>query len=175
MLPLEQIDKALPQNGLVLDLGCGEGVISKYLARQKKRNVIGMDLDIKRVQKSNQDNLKFMHGNVLNYNTKTASGVVISDVLHHMNFQKQDQLLKNISINFKKGGVLVVKEVDREELVRSRLTRFWDFIFYPMEKIYFSKSKDLLIKLIHLGFDVKIKKECRFFPGSTTLFVCKKL
>lgn len=175
MIPLHQIDEALPQEGLILDLGCGEGAISSFLASNKKaRNVIGVDRDKKRIQQAYQKNLKFIHGDAINFNVAGADGIVISDVLHHINFQDQEKLLTNISRNFKKGGVMVIKEIDTGEFIRSWLSRFWDFIFYPMEKIYFSNARDLTAKLKRLGFSVKIKREYLFFPGSTTLYICTK-
>lgn len=174
MIPLRQIDEALPQEGLILDLGCGEGAISAFLAGKKTRNVVGVDIDKKRVQQIHQKNLKFITGNAVNFNVASADGIVISDVLHHINFQDQEKLLKNISRNLKKGGIVVIKEIDTGEFIRSWLSRFWDFIFYPMEKIYFSSAKDLTAKLTKLGFSVKIKREYLFFPGSTTLYICIK-
>lgn len=174
MIPLQQIDDALPQHGLILDLGCGEGAISNFLAAKKTRNVIGIDIDKKRVQRSYQKNLKFIHGDAIKFNVKSVDGIVISDVLHHINFQDQEKLLENISRNLKKGGVVVIKEIDTGEFIRSWLSRFWDFVFYPMDKIYFSNSKDLSSKLTKLGFSVKIKRENLFFPGSTTLYICTK-
>lgn len=174
MIPLQQIDEALPQHGLILDLGCGEGAVSSFLAGKKARNVIGIDIDKKRVQQAYQKNLKFIHGNAINFNVAGADGIVISDVLHHINFQDQEKLLKNISANLKKGGVVVIKEIDTGEFIRSWLSRFWDFVFYPMKKIYFSNAHDLTAKLTKLGFSVKIKREYLFFPGSTTIYICTK-
>ncbi|MEX2027930.1 MAG: class I SAM-dependent methyltransferase [Candidatus Curtissbacteria bacterium] len=174
MIPLQQIDEALPKQGLILDLGCGEGAISAFLAQKKQRNVIGIDIDKKRLQQSSQKNLKFIHGDATAFNVKNVDGIVISDVLHHINFQDQEKLLENIARNIKKGGVVVIKEIDTGEFVRSWLSRLWDFVFYPTEKIYFSNAKDLTTKLTKLGFSVKIRREYLFFPGSTTLFVCTK-
>ena len=51
ILPLDEIDKNLPKEGKVFDLGCGEGVISKYLANNKTRIVIGIDSNRERLSK----------------------------------------------------------------------------------------------------------------------------
>ncbi len=174
MLPLNEIDKSLPQRGTIVDLGCGEGVIANYLAQNQNRNVIGIDLNEKRLQSSTKKNLKFQIGDIRNYNLKNVEGVILSDVLHHINFRDQEKVLINIAKGLNKGGILVLKEIDSEELVRSKLSRFWDFVFYPTEKIYFSNPRKLSSKLKNLGFRVSIKRPLRLLPGSTTLFICKK-
>lgn len=174
ILPLAEIDESLPQKGTIVDLGCGEGTVAKYLAQNKKRNVIGVDIDKTRLKSSTLKNLKFQHADIRNYNLKNVEGAVLSDVLHHINFDDQKKVLANIGNGLKRGGILIIKEIDTQEFIRSKLSRFWDFLFYPSEKIYFSNSKDLVKELKSLGFKVSIKRSSRLFPGSTTLFFCKK-
>jgi len=174
MLPLKQIDETLPKSGKIIDLGCGEGIIANYLAREQKRLVIGVDLNKSRLPKSSKQNLQFIYGDIIEFQLKNASGVILSDVLHHLVFPDQKTLLTRIASCFKKGGILIIKEIDTKELVRSKLSRFWDFILYPKDEIYYWNSKKLRNLLASLGFKVKIIRPCRFFPGSTTLFICKK-
>lgn len=174
MLPLKQMDEALPAKGTILDLGCAEGPIAFYLAKNPKRFVIGVDLDAKRLPKSKQKNLIFEKGDIRKYSMKNVSAVVISDVLHHIEFKDQELVLKNVAEGLKKDGILLIKEIDTEDTIRSKLSRFWDFVFYPNEKIYFSSKTNLKNKLSKLGFKTVVKKDLLFFPGSTTLYVCKK-
>lgn len=174
MLPLDKINHAIPKRGEIIDLGCGEGVIAKYLARTKTRNVIGVDNNNKRLQKSTQKNLKFILADIRNYDTSGAKAIVISDVLHHLNYKDQRKLLNKIARGLKKDGVFLIKEIDAGEFVRSRLSRFWDFVFYPKDKIYYNHAKDLIKKLRSLGFRIEFKRASRLFPGSTNLFICQK-
>lgn len=174
MLPLEEIDRSLPSKGKIIDLGCGEGIIAKYIAQNKNRKVIGVDLNQKRLENGKFKNLKFELADIRNYNLKNANAVILSDVLHHINFADQNRILKNIANSLKKNATLIVKEIDTGEFIRSRLSRFWDFVFYPREKIYFQDAKELKKKLEGLGFKVSLYRPTRLFPGSTTLFVCKK-
>lgn len=174
ILPLDEIDKSLPEKGKIFDLGCGEGVISKYLARNKKRIVIGIDSDEKRLPKHKTKNLYFKNADTRKVSLEGSMGIVISDVLHHLNLKDQKDLLKRIFKELGDGGVLVVKEIDSNEFVRSRLSRFWDFILYPQDKISYWSYYNLKNFLEKIGFEVKTFRPCRLFPGSTTLFVCKK-
>ena len=174
ILPLEEIDKNLPKKGKIFDLGCGEGVISKYLAKNKKRIVIGIDSDEKRLPKQKTKNLSFKNADIRSVSLKGSSGVIISDVLHHLNLKDQKSLLKKIAEELRNEGVLVIKEIDESEFLRSRLSRLWDFILYPQDKINYWYYKELKIFLEEIHFKVKFFRPCRLFPGSTTLFICKK-
>lgn len=174
MLPLKEIDKAIPKHGKIIDLGCGEGVTAKFLARTKTRRVIGIDNSKKRLQKSDQTNLNFVLADLRNYALKGADAVIISDVLHHLTYNDQKKLLAKIAVSLKKGGIFLIKEIDTNEFTRSKMSRLWDFIFYPRDKIYYHNSQDLKSHLESLGFRVKISRPSRFFPGSTTLFICQK-
>ena len=174
ILPLREIDNFLPKEGKIIDLGCGEGVIARYLAKAKTRKVVGIDNDKKRLQQSAKENLEFIFSDIRNYVLKDIDGVVISDVLHHLNFNDQKKIFSNIYRGFNKNGVLVIKEIDSEEFIRSKLSRFWDYILYPKDRIHYWNSNELRNSLVALGFKVKIIRTNRFFPGSTTLFICKK-
>lgn len=175
MLPLREIDDVLPKKGKIIDLGCGEGVMAKFLAKTTSRDVIGVDDDKKRLQKSNIYNLTFTLADIKGYDLKGADAIIISDVLHHLTYQDQDKLIKNVAKSLKRGGVFVIKEIDTGEFTRSKLSRIWDFVFYPNDKIYYHNAIELSKALKSKGFKVKITRPTRFFPGSTTLFVCQKL
>ena len=173
ILPLEEIDKNLPKEGKIFDLGCGEGVISNYLTRNKKRKVIGIDSDVRRLPKHKTKYLSFKNADIRNVSLNGTAGVVISDVLHHLNLKDQKTLLSKVARELKKGGVLVIKEIDKSEFVRSRLSRLWDLILYPQDKIKYWNYKKLKKFLEEIGFRVKFSRPCRLFPGSTTLFICE--
>jgi 2-polyprenyl-3-methyl-5-hydroxy-6-metoxy-1,4-benzoquinol methylase len=174
ILPLSEIDNALPKKGKITELGCGQGVISKYLAMRKDRYVLGIDLNKERIGKSKNRNLQFKVGDITRNVYKLHDGFVISDVLHHLSLEGQKILLTKLHKALKDDGLLIIKEIDTNEIIRSRLSRFWDFIFYPNDKINYWNSKELKTYLEKLGFQVSIQRPCRFFPGSTTLFICTK-
>lgn len=174
ILPIDEIDKAIPKSGKVIDFGCGQGLIASYLAKQLQRQVIGIDANYKRLPKYSQKNLTFKKADITKLSLEKINGAVISDVLHHLSLKDQYKLLERISKNLNKNGVLVIKEIDTSEFVRSKLSRLWDLILYPKDKISFTSYKYLKNILVKLGFKVTISRPCRYFPGSTTLYVCIK-
>lgn len=172
--PLKLIDQHLPKHGQIIDLGCGEGVIAKYLAQESGRKIIGVDQNCERLPHTSVKNLEFRCSDIIDFSFKSASGAVLSDVLHHLDYQKQEKLLGNIFRGLKKGGSLIIKEIDAEEFIRCMLSRFWDLIFYPKDKIYYSSSKNFKKKLENVGFNVHVIRASRLFPGSTTLYIATK-
>ena len=174
ILPIDKIDKALPTRGVILDLGCGQGLIATYIAAKKYRTVIGIDANNKRLPNSNLENLTFKNGDITKLSVSKIDGVVISDVLHHIPKIKQDALFKKIFNNLNKNGRLVIKEIDSGELIRSNLSRLWDFLLYPKDKIAYRRSSELKVFLKKIGFTVSVSRPCRLFPGSTTLYICSK-
>ena len=174
ILPLEQIDYYLPNNGTIIDLGCGQGIICKFLAKSPNRWIVGVDANVKRLPKTEFNNLKFISADITKYKIKNAEGIILSDVLHHIDLKNQKALLKNIGKSLKPGGVLIIKEIDSGEFIRSKLSRLWDFVLYPKDIIYYWKSVELKKFLQSLRFRVKIERASRLFPGSTTLFICTK-
>ena len=154
------------------------GVISLYLGENPKRRIVGIDLDINKieaVQKNNHNsNITFIQADAARFVYKPFNGAVLSDFLHHVNFATQEKILSRITSALDKKGVILIKEIDKNDGIRMWLSRFWDLLFYPADKIYYRKKNDLKKFLISLGLNVSIKREVPWFPGSTILFICQK-
>src|SRR3989344_4060886 len=174
ILPLNLIDNFLPKTGTIVELGCGKGVISKFISKRKKRSVIGIDNDFKRLPIENEANLIFLKKDITKSNIPRANGYVLSDVLHHLSLSDQKKILSKVSKNIKKNGVLIIKEIDSSEYIRSKFSRLWDLILYPQDKINYWRSSDLRRFLTNLGLRVGLERPSRLFPGSTTLYICRK-
>lgn len=180
IFPFDKLEKNLPISGHIVDIGCGEGAFSIYSAiSSKKRVVSGVDIDARRIAIARKagkiiNNATFYKKNALSWKRK-VNGIVISDVFHHLSLNDQYKFLKQSYNNLQKGGVLVIKEINKDDTIRSRLSRLWDFILYPGDKInYWSRSK-LISKLNKQGFKVNSFREAPFFPGSTFFYICTKL
>lgn len=105
----------LKSKGAVLDVGCGVGTISLYLA-SKGHDVIGIDISSRAIKlaKSSAKQigfkyLKFENSDVSTLNkfaVKKFDYVICSEVIEHVKDDKQ--LLKDIYKLLKPGGVLVL-------------------------------------------------------------------
>lgn len=180
IVPFELIESYLPKNGKIIDIGCGEGIMSTLLAvSSKRRTVLGLDVNADKIKfaksvSKNIPNLEFIIENVLKKNNLKADGFILSDFLHHIPKNHQKPLLKKIASMLNEKGTIIIKEIDSGEKLRSMISRFFDFIFYPGDDINFINSQNLKEFLINLGFKVSIIKTKKWFPGSTTLIICQK-
>lgn len=178
MLPLSAIDKAMPVKGIIYEIGCGMGVISLYLGKEPGRQVIGTDLNpakIKLLQTIEKlQNVSFVNTNAVKYSYQKCSGAVLSDFLHHVDYKTQEKILHKIGTALNKNGVIVIKEIDKNDGMRMWLSRLWDVLFYPGDAIYYREKNDLVGLLKNLGLAVSVKREVPWFPGSTYLFICQK-
>lgn len=178
MLPSEEIDEALPKQGLIYEIGSGLGVLAAFLARKSaSRKVIGLDLDSTKLRQAARligKNITFVRGDALHYHFKKCSGMVLSDLLHHLQPRDQEKLLEHLHGALLWGGVLVIKEANSDEKIRKWLHRLWDFILYPGDKIYYRSRGEWHKLLERLGYIVTSRSAVLWFPGSTTVFICKK-
>lgn len=179
MLDPQLLDHHLPHSGILYDLGCGNGIIAGYLSFISKRKVIGIDSDKQKIAIARKTlgflpKLSFRISDITAMRFSKASGFILSDFLHHISQKKQELLLKKIYRNLAKEGVLIIKEINSGDLFRKWLSRFWDFLFYPEDKIYYRTSRDWELILTNIGFSVEVKESVRWFPGSTNFFICTK-
>jgi len=180
MLPLIKIDLALPTKGIIFDIGCGEGVVSNFLAeRSLKRKLIGIDKDKEKIKIAKKYNkvgkrMKFIKGDIFTYHFSAMEGVIISDFLHHLEYNKQKILLQSIYKNLKINGICLIKEIDSSDRCRAKLSYWWDSFFYPKDRINYWQGTELAGYLETLGFQVKKVTAAKLFPGSINLFICQK-
>lgn len=180
IVPFSQIESYLPKRGTIVDIGCGEGVMATFTALEsKKRKVIGLDINKNKIRLAKSigrkiSNLKFKKGNVLTDDLPSADGFILSDFLHHLPASDHHILLKRIFESLKKDGVIIIKEIDLQDGARAMVSRFFDFVFYPFQKVDFINSDILKNFLTTIGARTSIIKVKKWFPGSTTLFIIKK-
>ncbi|ASZ13142.1 methyltransferase domain-containing protein [Chitinophaga pendula] len=101
----------LPASSQVLDVGCGNGVISRYLG-QLGYNVLGIDVSAKTIETANARNqLPNVRFETISAEALTAQGqrydaVICSEVLEHL--QEPEQLLRTLYTSLKDQGILIV-------------------------------------------------------------------
>ena len=178
--PLQDLSAALPRSGTIIDLGCGDGLVAYYLAQHAPdRHVVGIDLSSTKVSEARSlkpklPNLQFINQNIIDTNLSGASGCLLSDLLHHLSPSHQLQLLHNLSSQLKPGAVCVIKEANKDNFILTSLTRLWDWILYPDDKINYYSAPKLVKLMIELDFKVSFEPWRHFFPGSVNLFICTK-
>ena len=119
--PFRRISDEVPQTGRVLEVGCGFGLFSSYLALNGRgRHVTGIDVDERKIEPAR---LAAAEAGVRGATCSFAvagpgevpdgpwDAVVIVDVLYLLDAAAQAALLRTCAAALAPGGALVVKEM----------------------------------------------------------------
>ena len=107
----ETLKDTLPKGSIVLDVGCGNGVISRSIG-ELGYNVFGIDISEKAIAKATQlnhfPNVKFkvLSAEQLIAEGKQYDAVICSEVLEHLNYP--ETLLKTLLQSLSPQGILIV-------------------------------------------------------------------
>lgn len=129
--PFAAVAEAVPGAGRVLDLGCGHGMFSCYLALSARRSVLGVDVDEDKIAVAKKAaelasnsgaDIRFELSKTAGFPEGPWDGIVIVDVLYLLDPAVQRITLLECAGRLKPGGVLVVKETSRRPLWKYLLT-----------------------------------------------------
>ncbi len=138
-------ESLMPKVGKIVDVGCGYGFLPYMLMfKSKNRIILGVDFDDEKIEVasncvSKSDNLSFAVGDVTNYEMPFADGFIISDVLHYLKEEQQIQVIENCVSKLNKGGVLVIRDADKD--ITSRQKGTWYTEFMSTKVFGFNKTK----------------------------------
>lgn len=181
LLKLDYYSEILPSQGLVIDVGCGYGVLANYMSLcVPDRQVLGIDLNSKRIDVAvktigGRKNISFLTEDAAQWTWPSCTGISMTAFLHHVSPPEQEIVLYKAFQSLQKDGVLLISEVDP---TAKPPYRYWasylsDRILYPLSKTYFRKPSDWENALSCLGLNVRIiKLQNPIFGG--VLFVCRK-
>lgn len=181
LLKLNYYSELLPPHGLIIDVGCGYGVLANYLSLcLPDRQVIGIDLNKKRIDAAlktigSRAGIDFLVENAVHWHWPLCAGIAMTDFLHHVSPPEQEILLHKAFQSLEKDGVLLISEVDP---TAKPACRYWasylsDRFLYPLTWSYFRKPSDLTGIMSGLGFKVEpIRLRSLVFAG--VLYVCRK-
>lgn len=93
----------------ILDLGCGNGALTKKLA-DKGNDVTGIDASVEllEIAKKNYPGISFLHGDAVDFHTDRFFDVVFSNaVFHWIEKEKQPDMISCVKKALKPGGQFV--------------------------------------------------------------------
>jgi 2-polyprenyl-3-methyl-5-hydroxy-6-metoxy-1,4-benzoquinol methylase len=169
---LDQVEQFLPRAGRLLDLGCGYGVVANYLAlASPEREVIGIDLDRRRIAvaqrtAANRENITFIAGDVTQVALPVCDTILMTDVLHHLDFKEQERSLIRLYSMLPANGRLLIQEVNTRPFFKYMCSHIADIVLYPLDRPHFRCSADWVTFLTGIGF-----RQVVTIPGdSKTIF-----
>lgn len=180
LCPFEEIEKYVPKEGKIIDIGCGYGLLANFLVLESsKRDVTGVDLSSRRIKAAQETtdsrkNIRFQLMNVLDLEFRERDAVVMSDFLHHIDYQSQEEVLIRCYEKLSPGGFLICQEVNNRPLWKYWFAFLIDRILNVGERQFFRPHQEFQGLLQRIGFSVKTRKVDQHLPLSDILFICKK-
>lgn len=184
LCPFVEIERYVPREGKIIDLGCGHGVFVNILAmRTSRRYVIGMDIDRNRIGVANltlvgRENIEFRIADAKeDFPDKDINCITLIDLPLETNID----LLKRLYGTLRKDGVLIIKSIRESPWWKYHMTLFHmatiGKIIYGSFKsnFYFLKEKDYISLLKDIGFEVKFLDISKGYPSSHCLYICNKI
>lgn len=141
-------NELIPTTGTVLDLGCGYGFLCYMLHLLSPQRVItGVDYDEEKIGTANNgylksDNVTFHCADVTTFTLDHYDTIVVSDVLHYLTAQAQDDLLKRCFDALNEGGRLIVREGNADLRQRHKGTQLTEF--FSVKLLGFNKAVNSL-------------------------------
>ena len=169
----------------LLDIGCGLGLLGQYLRERGARMpYLGVDPDGAKIEEARA---AAMAGALdIDFATLDASSlpafggdVALIDVLHYLPADLQRQALANAAARVVPGGLLVIRNVLRDDSWRYRLTvaeeRFAAALgWMRFATGHFPRREDIASPLASLGFDVSVEPLWGATPFNSYLIVARR-
>ena len=126
------LDSVVPRQGFVLDLGCGYGIATHWLACfTDQRTFLGIDYDEEKIRVAKRTapehaRIRFESGDILEYEYPTCDVVLLLDVLHYWTPEKQQSILNKVRAALRPGGQLVLRDGARAEGEAHQRVHRWE-------------------------------------------------
>lgn len=126
------LDGVVPRSGFILDLGCGYGLATHWLACfAETRTFLGVDYDEEKIRVAKRTapehpRIQFAVGDILEREYPACDTILLLDVLHYWSPAKQQLILNQARTALRPGGRLVLRDGVRAESEAHRRTRRWE-------------------------------------------------
>ncbi len=181
--PYAVVDKMLPLNGTITELGCGEGLLSNYLALSSPtRRVIGYEIVPERLKRAKKGvkNALYYVGDIIEVPYSKSDAVILFHVLHHLpSKDAQEKVLHKVKDALNKQGKLIIVEVHVAPTIKYVAAWIADHFLVPWvfekrfyTRVYFRKEHEWASLLKKIGFEIKVTEETRGRPFPNIIFEC---
>jgi SAM-dependent methyltransferase len=171
---LSVMDLLLPDEGRILDVGCGFGLFAAYFGQTNpRRSIVGVDPDARRVRLASRvaasldlANHQFHVGDVRSAPLEGPfAAAYVLDVMHHIPSRDQPGVLERLRDLLVPGGVLLIKDITTEPHFELLFTELLDRLMVGWdEELAYRHHKEWGQMLAELGFKVRIVRVPDILP-----------
>jgi 2-polyprenyl-3-methyl-5-hydroxy-6-metoxy-1,4-benzoquinol methylase len=179
LAPMVKIEEFVPKEGTILDLGCGNGVFANILFLGSNQRVVkGIDISARRIENakrvaSQNQNLEFSEGDVSRYSLNSCEAVTVIDLLHHMEFHKQEFLLRKLHDGISEQTMVLIKDLEKAPWWKYAVHYAQDSLSYR-SRLYFRSEAEMQSDLRKIGFDVETISLAAGYMHPHILYRCRK-
>ncbi len=191
----------IPSNSTVVDIGCGQGLLSSWLLAAEQsasagnwpRNwakaptqvkVLGIELmsaDVQRAREAlaaHAARFQFVVGDMRNSDFGKAQTAVILDVLHYVSFEDQEQVLIRVRESLAPKGLLILRVGDADGGLGFKISNWVDNVVmfvrgHRLPRLYCRSVAQWTEVLTRLGFEVEQKPMSEGTPFSNVLLLSR--
>ncbi len=163
---LSVLDLLLPEEGRILDIGCGFGLFAAYFAQtQPARQIVGVDPDARRTAMATRtfarlglEGHEFIAADARGVEVQGPfDAIYILDVMHHIPKDDQLSLLRHLHELLAPRGVLVIKDITTEPWFGMKFTELLDRVMVGFEEpLCYRHHTEWGSILRELGFHVRV-------------------
>ena len=158
------LDPVVPRHGFILDLGCGYGLATHWLAQYTdQRTFLGVDYDENKIRVAQQTALnhariRFETGDILEMEFPPCDAVLLLDVLHYWTPDKQQKILAKARRALRPGGKLILRDGAKADDAAHRRVHRWEIfatkagLNHTREGLHFQTLAELQAALRRAGF-----------------------
>lgn len=135
----------IPRKAVVTDIGCGFGMLDYMLLMlSEEREILGLDYDEDKIAVASRcfarnGHIRFECADVLNYDLPASDVFVLSDMLHYLDYEKQELLLLACAARLNNNGMMIVRDGDSVRVKKHRLTKLTEL--FSTKILRFNKTK----------------------------------
>jgi len=185
--PLTVLEHWIPRVGRILDLGCGHGLFTNYMAlKSLSRKLIGIDpseqkINVAMKTESRVPNVHYLLGDIHDISEDNRLDVItIVDVLYLLPEGKQKEIIRASYHLLNKFGKLILKTNDTEPLWRFAWTYLQEKIMVNLNLTFGDKTLHFLPVrktkkiLVAAGFHVEHHQLPSRLLYPSVVFVCRR-
>lgn len=183
---LEEIEQYLPNEGEILDLGCGFGLFALYIAARKPNaRVIGLDVNERRLQIARQAagklgiaNVEFSQHDLREWRPGAEgriAGAYALDVFHHIPTASGNRLLNDLFGHLQGDGRFLLKDIDTTPRAMLWFTFLLDLLMSPRDQFHYRSAGAWQEQLAASGFHpIYLHHLWDILPYPHILLICEK-
>ena len=185
----------LPNEGRLIDLGCGLGILSALLTEARNQHQAGnwnpdwstppQNLELHGVELLNWkvetarqalgDRAAICQGDIRTFELPGCSAAILLDVLLYLNAAEQRQILQRIARTLQPGGTLLLREGDAAGGLRYYVTSLAEHICclwrgQGWQALHYRSTTEWITLLEELGFSVDSLPMSQGTPFANVLF-----